>query len=191
LSILIISNKENIITLEDPLIEKYSSEIIIDNSPGVASARNRLAEKASQELLIFLDDDVKLEESAWSQIVNVKTNEIFMAQGYRHPITRVMMIKKETFNEIGKFDENIKYNGEDLDFYWRALKQGYIISIIPDCLIEHKIHHKSNWIKSHFESAYTRVKHDRISLDFFVQTNPIIALLRLAGFIYYKMRLRK
>jgi len=190
LSVLIISNKESIITLEDPLLEKYSSEIIVDDSLGVASARNRLAEKASHELLIFLDDDVKLKESVWSQIINVKSNEVFMAQGYRHPITRIMAIKKETFNEIGKFDENIRYNGEDLDFYWRALKQGYIISIIPDCLIEHRIHYKSNWAKSHFESAYTRVKHGRISIDFFVQTNPIIALLRFAGFIYHQIRIR-
>jgi len=190
-SLLIITNKEKVQTLDDPLIEKYVSETLIDKSKGVAHARNRLAYAAQNDILVFIDDDVKLEPELWDQITQVQPHQILMAQGYQHPITRVMAIRKRTFFKIGGFDEKIKYNGEDLDFYWRALNQGYMIGILPGCQIHHEPHKKSNWSKYHFESAYTRVKHGRISLDFFVQTNPIIALLRLAGFIYHKMRLHK
>lgn len=186
-SVLIPSKKKNPLIFDTLLIKKYASEIIVDDSLGVASARNRLAEKANYGVLVYLDDDVLLKESVWMQIIDVKPNEVFMLQGYRHPITRVMAIQKKTFNEIGGFDENIKHNGEDLDFYWRSLDQGYMVSIIPECLIYHNPHYKANWAKSHFESAYTIVKHDKTSLDFFVQTNPIIALLRLIGFLYYKI----
>jgi len=190
-SLLIITNKEKIQTLDDPLIEKYVSETLIDKSIGVSHARNRLAYTAQNDILVFLDDDVKLEPNIWEQIIAIQPNQIFMTQGYQHPITRVMAINKKTFFEIGGFDENIRYNGEDLDFYWRALNQGYTIGILPSCQIYHESHRKSNWTKYHFESAYTRVKHRRISLDFFVQSNPIIALLRLAGFIYHRIRMRK
>jgi len=135
-----------------------------------------------------MDDDIKPDPIVWEFIANVEPREILMVEGYRHPITRIMALHKETFNDIGGFDENIRYNGEDLDFYWRALDKGYIISTIPKCLVFHEPHNKSNFAKYHFESAYTRIKHGRMSLDFFVQTNPLIAILRLAGYIYHSIR---
>ena len=188
ISLLIASNKEEITTLRDPHIRVYVSETIIDNTPGIGLARNKLGEGAHEETLLFLDDDIKISPIAWRRITQVRPEEVIMAQGYSHPITRVMAIKKETFNEIGGFDPNIKYNGEDLDFYWRALQQGYTVSIIPKCHIEHKDHRKANWTKAHFESAYTRIKHGRVSLDFFVQTNLLILLLRILGFIHYSTK---
>lgn len=190
-SILIISIKKDIITLNDPYVEKFASEIIIDSSPGISSARNKLAEKAQSEILVFLDDDIEVDKAIWDQIAQIQSHEVLMAQGYSHPITRVMAIKKGTFQKIGGFDENIRYNGEDLDFYWRALKKGYTVGIIPSCYIYHKPHRKSNWVKYHFESAYTRIKHGRISIDFFFRPNPMIALLHVAGFIYYNFRSMK
>ncbi len=186
-SLLIITLKENndILTLENPEVKEYTSEVLIDRSPGVSWARNHLAYQAIGEILAFMDDDVRPDKRVWELIANLRKREILMVEGYRHPITRVMAIHKEDFNDIGGFDQAIWYNGEDLDFYWRALDKGYVVSTVPKGLIHHEPHSKSNWAKYHFESAYTRVKHGRISLDFFVQTNPVIAFLRLTGFIYH------
>ena len=187
-SLLIITIKDHILTILAPEVEEYACEVLIDASPGVSYARNKLAYLASGDILVFMDDDIIPDRSVWELIANIRHREIMMVEGYRHPITRIMAIHKDDFNDIGGFDENIRYNGEDLDFYWIALEKGYIISTIPKCLVSHEPHGKSNWFKYHFESAYTRVKHDRISLDFFVQTNPVIAFLRLTGFIYHSMR---
>lgn len=187
-SLLIITIKDHILTVEAPEVEEYTCEVLIDTSPGVSYARNKLAHLASGDVLVFMDDDIIPDRSVWGLIANIRHREIMMVEGYRHPITRIMAIHKEDFNDIGGFDENIRYNGEDLDFYWRALKKGYVVSTIPKCLVFHEPHNKSNWARYHFESAYTRIKHGRISLDFFVQTNPVIAILRLAGYIYHSIK---
>ena len=187
-SLLIITLKENILTLENPEVKEYTSEVLVDRSPGVSWARNTLAYQACGDVLAFMDDDIRPDKRVWDLIANLRRGEILMVEGYRHPITRVMAIHKEDFNDIGGFDQNIWHNGEDLDFYWRALDKGYVVSTIPKGLVHHEPHSKSNWAKYHFESAYTRVKHGRMSLDFFVQTNPLIAILRLSGYIYHSIR---
>lgn len=187
-SLLIPTTKTRIRTLEDPNTINYIKEVIKERAPGLSYARNRLAEKANCKILLFMDDDVRLDPRLWERIIDISPNEVLMSQGYRHPITRVMAIHKKTFLDIGGFDENIKYNGEDLDFYWRSLNAGYNVSIMPDCLVYHTPHNKPNWSRAHFESAYTRVKHKRVSLDFLIQTNPLIALLRFLGVVYYKLK---
>jgi len=189
-SLLIISNKDNIITLDDPIIEKFASEVLVENAPGVSTSRNKLGFKAKNDLLVFLDDDIKLESSIWNYLVNLQPHEVCMAQGREHPITRVMALDRKAFYDIGGFDENIKYNGEDLDFYWRALEKGYIINIIPQRWIHHEEHPKANFARYHFESAYARVKHGRLHPSFFIQKNLKIVFLRLAGFIYYSLKRR-
>lgn len=187
-SLLIASNKDEVLTLKDPKMQKYASEILINNTLGVSASRNQLAKEARNEVLVFMDDDIKVLQTVWDSLRKVKPDEIFMVEGYNHPITRIMALHKKTFYDIGGFDENIKYNGEDLDFYWRALEKGYIISIIPQCLVQHKPHRKANWLKYHFESGYARIKHGKTNLHFFVQANPIVFILRLTGYLYYKYR---
>jgi len=187
-SLLIVSNKDKIITLDDPIIEKYASEILVDDTPGISIARNKLGYKAKNDVLLFLDDDIKLEGFLWNNIAHPRPHEVYMAQGREHPITRVMAIGRKAFDDIGGFDENIRHNGEDLDFYWRALDKGYTVGIIPQRWIYHEEHPKANFAKCHFESAYSRVKHGRASPAFFMQKNPLIAILRLAGYVYYSLK---
>jgi len=189
-SLLIASNKEKIITLDDPIIEKYALEIKIEDTFGISKARNKLGYNTKGEILVYLDDDIKLENNLWNHITQIQPHEIYMAQGREHPITRVMVLNRKAFSDIGGFDENIRYNGEDLDFYWRALEKGYVVNIIPQRWIYHDDHPKANFAKYHFESAYTRVKHGRLHPSFFIQKNPLIVLLRLAGFIYYSFKRR-
>lgn len=164
----------------------HADEWLTEGAPGISCARNLLASRARGSILVFMDDDVNPDSTAWNRLINVRHNEVIMCEGYSHPITRVMALHKYVFNDIGGFDERIRYNGEDLDFYWRALSKGYNVSILPRCRVKHRAHGKPHFARYHFEGAYTRVKHRRVSLDYFVQTNPIISLLRLAGVLYYK-----
>jgi cellulose synthase/poly-beta-1,6-N-acetylglucosamine synthase-like glycosyltransferase len=40
------------------------------------------------------------------------------------------MIKKEVFDEIGFLDENMNIFSQDLDFGYRALKEGYVTMFV-------------------------------------------------------------
>lgn len=48
-----------------------------------------------------------------------------------------MMIKKSTINEVGMFDEDFFFYGEDLDLCWRVKEAGYKIMYTPITKITH------------------------------------------------------
>jgi len=48
-----------------------------------------------------------------------------------------LLIRDITFKEIGKFDERLKFRGEDNDYAFRVLKQGYKIALREDCFVWH------------------------------------------------------
>jgi glycosyltransferase involved in cell wall biosynthesis len=47
-----------------------------------------------------------------------------------------LAIAKQVFDEVGYFDENLRY-GSDMDFTWRARRAGYRIRNVPAALITH------------------------------------------------------
>ena len=193
MSLLITTRKELREThtfLENPF-EGYLIKAYADSSEGLSVARNRLAEKAEYSPLIFADDDVTLNKELWNFIGDLSGQDwdekvICMAEGSHHPISRVMIMDRKAFHDIGGFDESIKHNGEDYDFYLRALKKGYYVTIIPATMIKHIPHKKGNWWRYHFESPVVRIKHHKVGFNFFFYKNPIVMLLRITGFIYYK-----
>jgi len=194
MSVLIPTKKETddeIITIKENPLDDYVLEIITSNEEGLSKARNGLVDLAKESPLIFLDDDIWLSTDLLDLIDDLapKWTEkmLYMAEGGNHPTSRVMILTKELFDDIGGFDENIKYNGEDYDFYLRALKKGYWVTIIPSTEIRHKPHKKSNWFKYHFEAPYVRIKHHKVGVNFFFYRNPLVMLLRMAGFLYYKL----
>lgn len=46
-------------------------------------------------------------------------------------ISHFMLIKKEVFDDIGKWDEDFFLYGEDVDFCWRAKSKGWKIMYLP------------------------------------------------------------
>jgi len=192
-----LKKKENTLTYKLNPIDEYMMECLTDDSKGLSVARNKLADDAETELLVFMDDDLRVPTLLWGWIANfsIEANDrpetleeriIFMAEGGNHPISRIMIMTKKAFHDIGGFDESIEYNGEDYDFYLRALKLGYFVQIIPATLFHHFPHKKGNLWRYHFESPLVRIKHHKVGVNFFVYRNPMVMLLRMAGFIYYK-----
>lgn len=55
-----------------------------------------------------------------------------------HPTGCSMLLKKDDFNGIGKFDEDFFAYHEDVDFGWRAWIYGYRIKYIPSSIVYHK-----------------------------------------------------
>jgi len=48
-----------------------------------------------------------------------------------------MVIKRSCFEELGGFDEDYAFYGEDSDFCWRAHKSGWEVMFIPDTRVMH------------------------------------------------------
>jgi len=191
MSLLIATNKLDVATLRLNDCEKHVKEIRTNSEDGLSVARNALAREAKHSPLVFVDDDVELSEELWNLIGCLpprwREKYIYMSQGGNHPTSRVMILPQNAFNDIGGFDENIRYNGEDFDFYLRAQRKGYFVVVIPNTEIKHKPHKKSHWFNYHFEAPYVRIKHHKVGVNFFFYRNPIVMLLRIMGFLYYRL----
>ena len=58
--------------------------------------------------------------------------------------------KKEVIDQVGKYDEML-FRGEDVDYNWRAIKNGWKVIYIPEIKVYHV--HRPNWIgllKQHY-----------------------------------------
>jgi len=183
-SLLIPTIKPEIKMLHSNNWRLYSTQFLSTKTKGLSKARNELATKADGKILVFADDDATMTKEGWELATSIKPHEICMTEGKNHPISRVMSVHAETFWDMGGFDESIKYNGEDLDFYLRALRDYKVIEIPKDQVI-HKDHAIRQPYLCQFEAAYIRVKHGITTPRFFVQKNPIKAMLRILGYFYW------
>ena len=136
-SVIIPSIKPDIATLHSLT---SNMDVIVSRKQGIGYARNYGASQARGNLLVFLDDDLTLKPKAWRYIFNVAEGEFGMTYKQEFPCTRIMAIHKADFWRVGGFDSNIKYNGEDRDFYVRALTQGLRHKQIPISTIQHMGH---------------------------------------------------
>jgi len=165
----------------------YFDEVLYDDSPGVSRSRNVLAERACGEVLVYVDDDAGLSPSWVNRVLGVLPNQIYMVEGRTRPISRVVAIRKETLVFLGGWDERITCNGEDLDLYIRARKAGVQVIVIPSDVVWHRDHEGRRAVRGALDSAYVRVKHGIVTPRFFVQKNPLVALARVLGVVYWKL----
>lgn len=184
-SLLIPTIKPEIKMLHSNKWRQHASQFLSTETKGLSKARNELASKASGKILIFADDDATLTDEGWELVTNIKPHEICMTEGRNHPISRVMSVHADTFWNVGGFDESIIFNGEDLDFYLRAVDKYQVIQIPKEHVI-HKEHKIRQPYRCQIEAASVRVKHDMITPQFFVQKNPINSALRFIGYVNAK-----
>lgn len=190
-SLLIPTNKDSIRAFDCPLVFEYVDEMFFSETVGISKARNELSRRATQDRFIFADDDIIIKREGWEFIQALPVDMVAMLEGRNHPISRLMVVPRSIFNQMGGFDERIKHNAEDLDFYWSCLENGVGVQVIPGGFVDHKAHKERDRLLNYFESAYVRVKHKKVRLGFFVRKNPIDAVMRLAGVIYYSASLNK
>jgi len=55
-----------------------------------------------------------------------------------HPVGGNMAFRRKAFEEVGCFDENIRYGFDDVEFAERICKAGYKMVLDPDVLVWHK-----------------------------------------------------
>lgn len=185
-SLLIPTIKKSIRTLDSPLIKRHIEEVFVNKTKGISKARNELSRMATTGRFVFADDDITIHRTGWEFIEKLPLDMVGMLEGRNHPISRLMVVSRDVFKQIGGFDEVIKHNAEDLDFYWTCLEKGIEVQIIPGEFVDHEPHKEKDRVSNYFESAYVRVKHRKTDLKFFLRKNPVEAIMRIIGFIYYR-----
>jgi glycosyltransferase involved in cell wall biosynthesis len=145
ISVVIISAKPRILTELRSCPVPY--ELIVDRSQGISCARNNGARKAKNDLIVFVDDDVRLDPKVWRYALATRAGEMALPlidfYGREHgpyANSRFIAVHKADFWRLGGFDESLRIVGEDRDFYYRALKAGLKIRPIPFSLIRHIPH---------------------------------------------------
>jgi glycosyltransferase involved in cell wall biosynthesis len=140
ISIVITSCKESVKTLQTVDILPFY-DIVVSKKIGLGVARNFGARQAKGNLLLFLDDDLYLDNSELvNHVLSVGEGEFAMTFLDGFPCTRVLAVHKDDFWSIGGFDERIRFTGEDRDFYVRALNAGLRFKPIPIELVYHQPH---------------------------------------------------
>jgi len=160
ISIIITSMKDKILTLSSIKVPT-PYEIVISRKIGLGYARNWGARQAKGELLVFLDDDLILQDGFWDEVLKVKKGEFSMP----YPVcTRVLVIHKNDFWKIGGFNEKIFVTHEDVDFYFNAIDKGLRFRVFPSNLFIHIEHPNYR-----FQNIYKSLRAVRESITFIVK----------------------
>ena len=172
--------------IQTPLISFIPHEILISTISGITKARVNLVERSSGELLIMIDDDVTVADHLWIDATHLQRGSFMMSVGRNHPITRFLVIHKDDYLKVGGFDLAFQ-NGEDYDFYLRAIKIG-LKPILLDKEIYHKDHPRHFTLRVSWDAGKLRARHPEIlKAKWFVKLNPLIFIIQIVSLIYYRM----
>lgn len=146
--------------------DKFGSYAILKQGKnvGFGAANNIAVSKTDQSYIYFLNIDTELHQDTLINLVN-QVLEDDGAVGawesrqfpYEHPkhynpvtlevswsSAAALLVRRECFQKIGGFDEEIFMYGEDVDLSWRIRNAGYQILYVPKSIIYHYTFEKSN-----------------------------------------------
>jgi len=134
----------------------------------MSAARNFGIEKAHAELIVTLDADDYFDKSFFQKALNILNKDkniavvscyiqnfglnknLFKPRGgniynflFSNQCAMCAMFRKSVWNEVGKFDEQMKLGYEDWEFFIRVTANGYDIKIIPEVLFFYRQTKKS------------------------------------------------
>lgn len=147
-------------------LSKDIALVTLAKNGGVASARNAGIQLAQYEHLAFLDQDdtwhprkLELQQSA---IKNYKDVDYFLGMQtfslyqidqwpqwlnpawYQEPqkgwVPGTLIIEKFKFLEVGFFDEQYRYGGDDVDWFARAHHKKFRHHMLNDVILQRKVH---------------------------------------------------
>jgi len=192
LSVILTTIKDDIETLDSVYKCPFEYEVIISREKGIGKARNLGAIKANNEILVFFDDDLTLNSKLWDIIPKIKKGCFFMAYGgFAHggtpePITKILIIHREDFFKIGGFNNEIKYSGEDREFFLKAIRKGLKPKFLSEKFYIHK-DHPIRFIKSRHDAIMFMFEHSKVLATHGAYTRFYKNYLRwLFPFLYYK-----
>jgi len=132
--------------LSSVLKQTYKNyEIIkVDTETDLPTARNVGIRKAKGKWILPLDVDDEIEPTYLEETVGkgdivttAQTNGVVIEREIeiekfktQNQLIACSLFKKEVWENIGGYDENLKEGYEDWDFWWRACKAGYKITLV-------------------------------------------------------------
>lgn len=141
ISVLITSIKNEIETIKHLNNCPVPYEVVTSTKLGIGYARNYAALQAKGKILVFFDDDLKLDPKIWAVILKIKEGSFFVQlSSQKLPSTRCLVIHRTDFMKIGGFRNEILLSGEDRDFCLNALKKGLKMVGLPKNLTFHVDH---------------------------------------------------
>lgn len=135
-------------------------EVIIPKGDDLPTARNNGIKDAKGEWVIPLDVDDTIDSTLFEKTVGKGDIIAFGHRDIRgdhfpdkdlslenflkgNRIIACTVFKKKVWEDIGGYDESLKEGYEDWDFWIRALKFGYAITVIPEVLYTQRTHEGS------------------------------------------------
>jgi len=137
-------------------------EVIVRNDASATKARNKAIKRANSEKIVFLDDDSRPRSEYLAEASRVLNKEVAVAGKIIHPSDDVfsdqytshysygdepkyinrfwgpnMAVKKEVFDRVGMFDENISWGHEEKELADRVCAE-YSIYYDPELVVEHR-----------------------------------------------------
>lgn len=140
---------------------KLNLKFFKEKHGGVCRARNAGIKNAQGDVLAFFDDDAIADKSWLKNMEKIMEHE-FVVVGKGKPISNNiwqyfaphydrgdapmalksiwecnLAVRKEVFDKVGLFDENIDWGHEGNEFADRCIKNGYSVMYYPDMVIYH------------------------------------------------------
>lgn len=156
ISVIIPSVKAEVETLRSLDVLAYPHEVIVARERGVGFARNCGARRAKGEVLLFVDDDLRLDKRI-NDYVKVSPGCFGMTLQRGEACTRIFIIRTEDFWFVGGFDQFYTGTNEDKDFFLRASRHLRFMRV-PDSVYVHSEH--PNRAKGNFYGGLRWVKEE-------------------------------
>lgn len=143
---------------------KYPVILVEKENGGLSSARNAGIKVATGEYILPLDADDKILPTFIEETIDIDDivstgqqefgdSDTLWNDQRPHPrhehflqdnqINCCSLFKREIFEKIGGYDENMKLGYEDWDYWLRATKSGYNVTVIKDPIFLYRKHGKS------------------------------------------------
>lgn len=172
------------------IADKYSENHwqvynLYQQNNGLSSARNKGISFSLGKYILTLDADDTIEPTFIERTIgldDIVSTSIHMFGAFEcikrpvkdHPtyedfykhnhINCCSLFKREIWDKIGGYDENMKLGLEDWDFWLRATKAGYTVSVVPEPLFNYRKHVNGSMIdvaRKHYRETekYIKSKH--------------------------------